>query len=83
MLAGVFLWCKVEFAMDRRKVRVGLLFSTTGPYATIGRAMLNGAKLAVEEVNADPSFAFSIEVNEANPGGRDADYAAAARRMLT
>lgn len=69
--------------MDRRKIRVGLLFSTTGPYATIGRAMLNGAKLAVEEVNADPSFAFSVEVNEANPGGRDADYAAAARRMLT
>jgi len=68
--------------MDRRKIRIGLLFSTTGPYATIGRAMRNGALLAVEEVNAEPSFAFSLEVIEANPGGRDADYAAAARRML-
>lgn len=69
--------------MDRRKIRIGLLFSTTGPYATIGRAMRNGAKLAVEEVNADPAFAFSLEVTEANPGGHDADYSAAARRMLT
>lgn len=68
--------------MDRRKVRIGLLFSTTGPYATIGRAMRNGALLAVEEVNAEPSFAFSLDVVEANPGGRDADYAAAARGML-
>jgi ABC-type branched-subunit amino acid transport system substrate-binding protein len=68
--------------MDRRKFRIGLLFSTTGPYATIGRAMRNGAELAVEEVNADPSFSFSIEVIEADPGGRDAEYAAAAKRML-
>lgn len=68
--------------MNRRKLRIGLLFSTTGPYATIGRAMRNGARLAVEEVNSDPSFAFSLEVIEANPGGRDADYAVAARRML-
>ena len=64
------------------KIRVGLLFSTTGPYATIGRAMRNGAQLAVEEVNLDPAFPFTIETVEVDAGGRNASYATAAEQML-
>ena len=66
----------------RGSVTIGLLFSMSGPYATIGRAMLNGARLAIAEVNADPGLAFSIEAVAVDPGGRNTDYAAAAYRLL-
>ncbi len=68
--------------MQRDRIQIGILFSTTGPYATIGRAMRNGAELAVDELNADRSFPFVIETVEADPGGCDANYAAAACRLL-
>lgn len=68
--------------MGTSRIRIGLLFSTTGPYATIGKAMRNGAALAVQEINADPASPTSIDVLEANPDGRNADYATAANRML-
>jgi branched-chain amino acid transport system substrate-binding protein len=64
-------------------LQIGLLFSTTGPYATIGRAMRNGARLAVEEVSADAAFPFTIETVEIDAGGSNSRYAAAAERLLT
>ncbi len=63
-------------------IRIGVLFSTTGPYATIGRAMRNGAILAVEEINDDPAFPFAIETLEVDPGGLGSNYAEIAQRML-
>lgn len=78
------LRCRMENEMEAGKtIRIGLLFSTTGPYATICRAMRNGAQLAVEEVNQDPAFPFTIETVEFDAGGRNAAYATAAERMLT
>ena len=68
--------------MAARKVRIGLLFSTSGAYATIGRAMSNGARLAVDEISRDPDFPFVFETFEADPGGRDEEYASAAKHML-
>ena len=80
---GVFCVAPMERWMGAAdKIRVGLLFSTTGPYATIGRAMRNGAQLAVEEVNLDPAFPFTIETVEVDAGGRNASYATAAEQML-
>ena len=67
---------------QRCSLRIGLLFSVTGPYRTIGTAMRNGALLATEQVNADATFPFCLELVGHDPGGRNADYAAAARRML-
>lgn len=64
-------------------IRIGVLFSTTGPYATIGRAMRNGALLAVEEINGDLTFPFRFETVEADPGGHAENYADIAQRMLT
>ena len=56
--------------MERRdEIRIGLLFSSTGPYATIARAMLNGARLAIDEVNADPAFPFTLAAADRRPGG--------------
>ena len=69
--------------MGTERVRIGLLFSTTGPYATIGQAMYNGARLAVEEVSADPTFPFHLETVDVDAGGSNERYAAAAERMLT
>jgi branched-chain amino acid transport system substrate-binding protein len=68
---------------ERSAIRIGLLFSTTGPYATIGCAMRNGSILAIGEINADPAFPFTLDPVEVNPDGRNANYAELACRMLT
>ena len=68
---------------ERGTIRIGLLFSTTGPYATIGCAMRNGSILAIDEINADPRFPFTLDPLEANPEGRNANYAEMACCMLT
>jgi ABC-type branched-subunit amino acid transport system substrate-binding protein len=68
---------------ERSTIRIGLLFSTSGPYATIGCAMRNGALLAIDEINTDPTFQFTLEPIEANPEGRNTNYAEMACRMLT
>ena len=65
-----------------RVIRVGLLFSVTGPYRTIGQAMRNGALLAIEEINRDPSYPLSFATIDCDPGGDNRTYASAARRML-
>ncbi|HTN98886.1 MAG TPA: transporter substrate-binding protein, partial [Nordella sp.] len=62
--------------------RLGLLFSSTGPYATIGQAMLNGALLAIEEVNAQGGFPFTLEPVSADPQGLNSNYARLAKSML-
>lgn len=62
--------------------RMGLLFSSTGPYATIGQAMLNGALLAIEEVNAGGGFPFTLEAVSADPKGLNSNYARLAKSML-
>lgn len=62
--------------------RLGLLFSSTGPYATIGQAMLNGALLAIEEVNGSDSFPFALEPVIADPKGLNNAYARLAKSML-
>ena len=54
-------------------VRIGLLFSTTGPYGVVGRSMLNGARLAVEEIAADPLFDFVFDAVLVDPGGSNVE----------
>jgi branched-chain amino acid transport system substrate-binding protein len=44
--------------------------------------MLNGALLALEQVNADPAFPFTLEPVVRDPGGRNDHYAELARAML-
>jgi branched-chain amino acid transport system substrate-binding protein len=68
--------------LDSGTIRIGLLYSTSGPYRTIGRAMLNGALLALEQVNADPALPFTLEPVVRDPGGRNERYAELARWML-
>jgi ABC-type branched-subunit amino acid transport system substrate-binding protein len=62
-------------------VRIGVLFSTTGSYAAVGRAMHAGALLAIDEINADPGRAVELTAVEADPGGVNAAYAAAVQHL--
>ena len=68
---GASRWVRSVFVAQgtgvsqRSSLRIGLLFSVTGPYRTIGTAMRNGALLATEQVNADASFPFRLELRGA------------------
>lgn len=66
----------------RIRLKIGLLFSTEGPYATIGQAMLNGTRLAINEVNANPSYPFFLDPVVADPRGENSCYAELTRTML-
>lgn len=63
-------------------VTIGVLFSTSGSYAAVGRAMHAGAMLAIAEINADPAAGVALTAVEADPGGISAAYAAAVQHML-
>jgi branched-chain amino acid transport system substrate-binding protein len=57
-------------ALQRRvSVPVGIIFSTEGSYADIGRDMRDGALLALQQVNADPHYPFTLKSVIVNPGG--------------
>ncbi|WP_424988326.1 transporter substrate-binding domain-containing protein [Microbulbifer sp. S227A] len=64
------------------KISVGIVFSTSGPYAGIARELQNGALLAVAEVNADPQFDFQLDPVIVDPGGDLAAYQSICRELL-
>ncbi|WP_312893229.1 transporter substrate-binding domain-containing protein [Ancylobacter sonchi] len=59
--------------------RIGVMFSTTGPYSVVPHSMLNGALLAVAE-QAAPGV--TIEPVVVNPGGELTRYAELSRELL-
>lgn len=61
---------------------IGILISTTGPYGTVGRSILNGVLLACSQVNAEPQATITLQPRHANPGGELSAYSAAARQMI-
>ena len=67
--------------MDKR-VTIGILFSTTGPYAAIGRDCRDGADLALAELAADSSAPVRIQAIHADPEGDPRRYLDEARAML-
>lgn len=62
--------------------KIGLLFSITGSYGIIGRSMLNGAILACDQINADPSFGVKLDTMQVDPGGNLNAYSAGAEAMI-
>jgi ABC-type branched-subunit amino acid transport system substrate-binding protein len=64
-----------------RSVTIGILFSTSGPYAAIGRDCRDGADLALAELTANPP-AVEIKVITADPRGDAGRYLDEARAML-
>lgn len=63
-------------------VPVGLVFSCTGSYRTVGEELLNGALLAIEEVNADPHFDFTFLPKVEDPGGDLDEYRVRCENLL-
>ncbi len=66
---------------DRDLIDIGVLLSATGSYGTIGRSMLGGALLAIEEVNAGP-YPFLFRAERVDPGGNLSEYYTTAQRLL-
>lgn len=62
--------------LGKRKsvVPVGILYSLTGIYGVMGWEMLNGALLAVDQINADPALDFELRPVILDPGGSIARY---------
>ncbi|MEX0430224.1 transporter substrate-binding domain-containing protein [Spiribacter insolitus] len=69
--------------MLKENIKVGWLFSETGSYGALGRSMRAGATLAVDEINANPTYDFQIEPVLVDPGGETARYADAARELMS
>jgi branched-chain amino acid transport system substrate-binding protein len=67
---------------SRASVPVGIVFSTTGAYAAIGREALDGALLALDTINADDRFDFRFDVAIADPAGIADRYPVDADRQL-
>lgn len=63
-------------------VPFGLVFSRKGPYATVARAMHNGALLAVREVNALPHSPITLAPIGDDPGGKPERYASICADLL-
>jgi branched-chain amino acid transport system substrate-binding protein len=47
----VFGICGNAGAADPKEIRIGLMFGLTGPASPIGPVQMNGAKMAIEEIN--------------------------------
>lgn len=63
-------------------IPLGVVFSVTGSYRTVGQEMLNGALLAIEEVNESPKFDFKLVPAIGNPGGEATAYGSACEEIL-
>jgi urea transport system substrate-binding protein len=58
----------------REIVHLGVLYSLTGPYGLVGREMLNGLTLAIEQVNTSAEFDFHFSPLVFDPGGDLQNY---------
>jgi branched-chain amino acid transport system substrate-binding protein len=67
---------------QKRKIPVGVIFSTTGPYAEVSEAMLCGTLLAIDEVNANPVLDFELVAHVRNPAGQTEGYEHVARDLI-
>lgn len=73
---------KMLFEMTLKTVPVSILYSTTGPYAALGREAVSGALAAVAEINADPAYGFGIAAKIDDPCGRAEAYAGLAQSAI-
>ena len=63
-------------------LRLGILFSTTGDYAALGRDCRDGAELAVEHLRGERALPFAIEPVFGDPAGCGERYITLARGMV-
>ena len=63
-------------------LRLGILFSTSGPYGSIGRDCRDGAALAIAHLGEEGAALFVVEPVWADPAGRAELYIAMAGDMM-
>jgi urea transport system substrate-binding protein len=68
--------------MAKLSIPIGLVFSRSGPYAMMSGEMLNGALMAIDEVNNDRDFDFVLSPQLRDPGGVVANYHAACADLI-
>jgi ABC-type branched-subunit amino acid transport system substrate-binding protein len=68
--------------MGELTCKIGVLISTTGAYAAVGRAILNGTLLACAQINADEDLGVTLEPVHYNPGGDLEEYSVATKKMI-
>jgi ABC-type branched-subunit amino acid transport system substrate-binding protein len=66
----------------RSSFPIGIVYSTVGAYSALSRHALEGAHLAVETVNTDPSFGFALTAHYADPEGVADRYPALAGQLM-
>jgi len=64
------------------QVAIGVLFSTTGPYASLGREGYFGAMMAIAEINAARSHPFTLAAVTRDPHGNIEAYAGLCREII-
>lgn len=69
-------------AAGRAIIPVGILYSLTGTYGAIGREMLNGVLMAIEQANAHEASEFFLEPVIRDPGGSLDQYYAFCSELL-
>ncbi len=62
--------------------RLGILFSTSGDYAALGRDCRDGALLAIEDLRAERAVPVAVEPVFGDPAGAGDRYVALARDMM-
>lgn len=65
-----------------RRLPVGVIFSTSGPYKTVGRELRDGALLGLELANAQTEHGLLLEPQVVNPGGSLESYREATEDLL-
>lgn len=79
---GVFrLWGR-RLELEKDQISVGVLFSTTGPYATLGREGYDGALTAIAEINQGGQYPFTLRPEIRDPAGNTEAYASLCRDIV-
>jgi ABC-type branched-subunit amino acid transport system substrate-binding protein len=71
-----------SIVQQRPGLQIGIIFSTSGSYAAVGCDMRDGALLAVNQVNTDPSFPFTLDPVVLNPDGTLDAYRSGCEALL-
>ncbi len=66
----------------RQPVDIGILLSTDGAYRHVAASALAGMRDAINEVNADPAFDFTLNGHHHNPQGQLAGYGTGMAQLM-
>jgi urea transport system substrate-binding protein len=61
-------------SMTKPSIAVGIICSQSGPYQAMGRELLKSALMAVDEINNNAEFDFSIAAHVRDPRGIVSEY---------